>query len=266
VAGAITEPQVVAANIDTIFIVMGCDDDFNLRRLERYLVLAWESGATPVVLLNKADLQPASGSGVEELKAQAERQVAGVPVLLTSAVSGAGFDQVDEYLEPGRTIALLGSSGVGKSSIINRLLGTDRLRIGHVRASDRRGRHTTRHRELVRLPGGAMLIDTPGMRELQLWDVGQGVAEAFDDIAALAPGCRFRDCEHRSEPGCAVRAAVEAGELPAERLASYLKLDDERREFEARHDERAQLEAKRRSRILSKAVRQQQQQFKRRTD
>lgn len=266
VAGAVTEAQVVAANIDTIFIVMGCDEDFNLRRLERYLVLAWESGASPVVLLNKADLAAEAGEDPEEKKAQAERQAAGVPVHLTSAKTGLGFDEISAHLAPGRTIALLGSSGVGKSSIINRLLGSDRLRTGEVRAWNSRGRHITRHRELVRLPAGAMLIDTPGMRELQLWDVGQGVSGAFDDVEALAAGCRFRDCRHRSEPGCAVRAAVDAGALPAERLESYLKLEDERREFEARRDERAQLEAKRRAKIGSKALKQQLEQFKRKTE
>lgn len=264
VAGAVTEAQVVAANIDTIFVVMGCDDDFNLKRLDRYLVLAWESGASPVVLLNKADV--ATEPGADEKKIQAERQAPGVPMYLTSAKSGLGFEQVSAHLTPGRTIALLGSSGVGKSSIINRLLGSDRLRTGEMRASGGRGRHTTRHRELVRLPAGAMLIDTPGMRELQLWDAGPGVAGVFDDVEALAPGCRFRDCEHRSEPGCAVRAAVESGELPAKRLESYIKLQDERRGFEARHEERAQLEAKRRGKILAKAQRQHMQQFKRKGD
>jgi ribosome biogenesis GTPase len=255
VAGAVTEAQVVAANIDTIFIVMGCDEDFNLRRLERYLVLAWESGATPVVLLNKADLTAVAGDP-EAKKRDAEQQAIGVSVHLTSAKTGLGFDEIEQHFAPGRTIALLGSSGVGKSSIINRLLGTERFRTAEVRAGDSRGRHTTRHRELVRLPGGAMLIDTPGMRELQLWEVGTGLSGTFDDIEALAPGCRFRDCEHRSEPGCAVRAAAERGSLPAERLESYLKLQDERREFEARHDQRAVLEAKRRGKILSRAIKQ----------
>jgi ribosome biogenesis GTPase / thiamine phosphate phosphatase len=251
-AGAPTDEQVVAANIDTVFIVMGCDGDFNLRRLERYLVLAWESGASPAVLLNKADLAP----DASEKKGAAERQAPGVPVHLTSARRGDGLAELATYLIPGRTIALLGSSGVGKSSVINRLVGADVLAVAEVRESDSRGRHTTRHRQLVLLPGGAMVIDTPGMRELQLWDTAQGMEETFDDLLALAGECRFRDCRHRAEPGCAVRAAIEAGAFPAQRLDHYLKLQDERAQLEARQDERAQQDAKRRSKILSRAIKQ----------
>jgi ribosome biogenesis GTPase len=248
-AGITTDEQVVAANIDTVFIVMGCDDDFNLRRLERYLVLTRESGASPVVLLNKADRDPAA----EQKREETERIARGVPVHLTSAKTGAGMDAIDAHLTPGCTIALLGSSGVGKSSIINWLVGHDLLRTREVRESDSRGRHTTRHRQLVRLSDGAMVIDTPGMRELHLWDVSEGVSETFEDIEALAPACRFRDCTHRTEPGCAVRAAAEAGGLAADRLESYLKLEEERRHIEEKSTERAQQEAKRRGKILSRA-------------
>jgi ribosome biogenesis GTPase len=249
-AGLTTDEQVVAANIDTLFIVMGCDEDFNLRRLERYLVLSSESGASPVVLLNKADKDP----GAEEKRLETEALAPGVSVHLTSAKSGAGFEALADHLRPGCTIALLGSSGVGKSSIINRLLGHDLLPTREVRESDGRGLHTTRHRQLVLLPTGAMVIDTPGMRELQLWDVSEGVSGTFEDIEALASSCRFRDCRHRAEPNCAVRAGVERGELPAQRLESYLKLQDERRHMEEKYDERLQQEAKRRGKILSKAA------------
>jgi ribosome biogenesis GTPase len=251
-AGLTTDEQVVAANIDTVFIVMGCDDDFNLRRLERYLVLTRESGASPVVLLNKADRDP----DAEQKQVETRRATAGVPVHLTSAKTGAGLEALDAYLLPGETVALLGSSGVGKSSIINRLLGQELLPTREVRESDSRGRHTTRHRQLVLLARGAMVIDTPGMRELQLWEVSDGVSGTFEDVEALAPACKFRDCSHRTEPGCAVRAATERGELEVGRLESYLKLQDERRHFEEKSSERAQLEAKRRGKIIGRAVRQ----------
>jgi ribosome biogenesis GTPase len=250
VAGNRAEEQVVAANVDTVFLVAGLDGDFSPRRLERYLILSWESGAQPVVLLNKADVVEDAGPFLEET----ERVASGVPVHAMSTKTGLGLDDLSQYLTPGRTLAFLGSSGVGKSSIINRLAGHERLKTREVRTSDSRGRHTTTHRELVILPGGALVIDTPGMRELQLWEVREGLGGVFDDIQSLAAGCRFRDCGHRAEPGCAVRRAVEEGALDAGRLANFLKLQDEIRATEARTDERAQQEAKRQARIGSKAA------------
>jgi ribosome biogenesis GTPase / thiamine phosphate phosphatase len=249
-AGNRTEEQVVAANVDTVFLVTGLDGDFNPRRLERYLILAWESGAEPVIILNKADLT----DDIQGFIRTAERAAAGAPIHATSTKTGAGLDALSQYLTPGRTLAFLGSSGVGKSSIINRLVGHDLLKTLEVRESDARGRHATTHRELVTLPGGSLVIDTPGMREIQLWDVQEGLDEVFEDIRSLAAGCRFRDCGHRAEPGCAVRAAVEQGVLDAGRLDNYIKLQDEIRATEARVDERAQQESKRAARIASKAA------------
>jgi ribosome biogenesis GTPase len=234
VAGTTTDEQVVAANIDTIFIVMGCDADFNLRRLERYLVLARDSGAASVVLLNKADRVPDAAARRGEIAAL----VPEVPVVLLSAKTGLGFDELAHQLRPGQTIALLGSSGVGKSTIVNRLAGREILRTGEVREVDERGHHVTRHRQLVLLPGGAMVIDSPGMRELQLWDAAEAFSAAFEDIEELAERCRFRDCTHRTEPGCAVRHAAEEGELPRSRLDGYLKLAEERRHLEKRLEEK----------------------------
>jgi ribosome biogenesis GTPase / thiamine phosphate phosphatase len=233
-AGARTVAQVLAANVDTVFLVMGLDGDFNLRRLERALVLAWESGASPVVLLNKADLCP----DVEERRGEVGRIAGGVPVCVVAAKPGAGLEALAPWLLPARTVVLLGSSGVGKSTLVNRLLGREKQKTREViESADQRGRHTTTHRELIELPGGALLIDTPGLRELQLWaDDGAGLAAAFDDVSTFATSCRFTDCGHGGEPGCAVRAAVADGRLDSERLDSYLKLQAEVRSLEIRED------------------------------
>jgi ribosome biogenesis GTPase len=249
-AGDPTEEQVVAANIDVVFLVAGLDREFNPRRLERYLVVAWESGATPVIVLNKADLAGDPGAAADEVR----RLAPAVPVHAVSARESSSLDVLRAYVGHGRTAALLGSSGVGKSTIVNRLLGEDRLRTRDVRESDSRGRHTSTSRQMVRIPGHGVLIDTPGMRELQLWETGGALSGAFADVDALAEGCRFRDCRHRQEPGCAVTAAVDAGTLPAERLESFRKLADEQ-DYQARQqDQRAQLDDKRRARVMSKAL------------
>ena len=251
-AGHTTDEQVVAANLAVIFIVMAFGGDFSVRRLERYLLMARESGATPIVLLTKPDLADDVASGVAEAVA-----VAGdAPVHVVSPRSGAGLDEVRAHLSRGVTVALLGSSGVGKTTIINMLTGDDTRRTRDVRVSDSKGRHTTTHRELVLLPGGGLIIDTPGMRELQLWDAADGVRETFDEIEALAPACRFGDCRHREEPGCAVKAAVEAGTIPAARLESYQRLQDELAFLSRQQDARAQIDEKRRGRVASKALRQ----------
>ena len=249
-AGDVTEEQVVAANIDTVFLVGGLDNDFNPRRIERYLVVAWESGATPIVVLNKSDLVADPAPYVAAVREHA----AGVDVHAVSTRQPESLEILRRYLGTGRTAALLGSSGVGKSTIVNRLVGFDLLKTRDVRITDSRGRHTSTARQMVLLASGGVLIDTPGMRELQLWDSGDSLGDVFADVAELAANCRFRDCTHRREPGCAVRAAVTAGELPDDRLESYLKLASEREHQARQQDERALLEDKRKSKMLSKAL------------
>lgn len=224
VAGQVTEEQVIAANIDTAFIVCGLDSDFNLRRIERYLSVAWESGSQPVVLLNKADICPEA----EARKITVESIAPGVFVHTMSAARRAGLDTLMEYIPKGKTAVFLGSSGVGKSTIINALLGAGRLEVREVRVFKSRGRHTTTFRELMMLPNGGMVIDNPGMRELQVWGDDEGLKQVFYDIEELAIKCRFKDCTHQMEPGCAVQEAVNKGFLDPGRLQNALKL---KREF-----------------------------------
>jgi ribosome biogenesis GTPase len=225
VAGQITEEQVIAANIDIVFIVCGLDLDFNLRRIERYLSLTLESGAEAVILLNKADLCPEA----QERKDEVESIAFGIDIYTISAFQKTGLDILYKYIQRGKTAAFLGSSGVGKSTIINSLLGTERLKVKEVSKVGSRGRHTTTFRELMLLPNGGMVIDTPGMRELQVWGDEEGLQQVFDDIEELASRCRFRDCSHQSEPGCAVQKAISDGFLEPDRLKSFLKL---KKEFE----------------------------------
>jgi len=237
--------QILAANVDTVFLVTSLNREFNLRRLERWLTLVWDSGARPVVLLTKLDLcdEP------EGVRADAESVAFGVDVHALSAKTGAGMDALDAYLAPGHTGALIGSSGVGKSTLINRLCGAAVQTVREIREDDAHGRHTTTHRQLLCLPGRGTMIDTPGMREVALWD-GDGVAEVFEDIEQVAASCRFRDCSHSGEPGCAVEASIDAA-----RVESYKKLQRELEHVERRHSLREQANAKARWKAMTKASR-----------
>ncbi len=250
-AGRVVDEQIIAANVDVVFIVSALDQEFNLRRLERYAALVWDSGAQPVVLLNKSDLCEDVAGKI----AEAELSAPGVKVHAISADDGAGFDALLPYVRTGRTAAFIGSSGVGKSTIINRLLGNAVQSTLPVREHDDRGRHSTTSRQMFVLSGGGLVIDTPGMRELQLWDVESGISAAFEEIDEIAMLCRYRDCSHETEPGCAVRAAVEDGQLDADRLANFLKLRVEQAYLDRKLDVHAAQEAKARARLLCKEVR-----------
>src|SRR5207249_586036 len=238
-AGNGSTDQVLAANVETAFLLAGLDDDFSLRRLERYITTAWESGAQPIVVLTKADLCDT----VDDAVLAVESVAIGVPVHPVSNLSGAGLDTLEPYLQPGRTAVLLGSSGVGKSSLLNRLAGAEVMRTRTVTA-DGTGRHTTTHRELVRLPDGGLVIDTPGLRELQFWE--GDLSAAFEDIEALAADYRFRNCAHAREPGCAVLRAIDDGTLELDRLRSWRKLQRELEAIAARTDTRLRLARKKR--------------------
>jgi ribosome biogenesis GTPase / thiamine phosphate phosphatase len=250
VAGFETEEQVLAANVDTLFLINALDIGPNVRRIERYLTLAWESGAVPVVVLSKADLC----DDVQSERERVETIAVGVDIHVTSTVTGEGMDELLAYLQNGRTVAALGSSGAGKSTLINYLIGEERMATQEIR-SDGKGRHTTSHRELILSPTGGLILDTPGMRELQLWDADEGIDQAFQDIASLATECKFRDCSHEGEPGCAVLGAVKSGSLPPERLSSYRKLQRELHALEIKQNKRARSEERKKYRTWEKARR-----------
>lgn len=228
-AGEAMEEQVIAANLDCVLIMTALNAEFNARRLERFLTVTLESGAAPVLVLNKLDACADPASFLE----QAGGVAAGVPVVAISAKTGEGLEALGAWIRPGATVGLIGSSGVGKSTLVNRLSGGELMKTSDTRASDERGRHTTTHRQLFLLPGGGALLDTPGMREMQFWDSEQGIAMTFEEIEALAPSCRFKDCAHGAEPGCAVKAAVAGGTLASDRLEAWTKLKRESA-FEAR--------------------------------
>ncbi len=251
-AGDAAVEQIVAANVDTVLLVTALDQNYNVRRIERYLAAAWDSGAQPVVVLNKADLHPAPAAA----RGEVEPLAMGAPVVPLSAARGDGFGALAPWLVPGRTLALLGSSGVGKSTLINRLLGAERQATGAISEAVGKGRHTTTHRELIVAPAGWLVIDTPGMRELQLWEVDEGALEtAFADIAALAARCRFTDCAHRTEPGCAIQAALDDGTLDFDRWQSFQKLQREQAYAARRADPRLERETRAQWRKLNRQLR-----------
>jgi ribosome biogenesis GTPase len=250
VAFAETKAQVVSANVDVVFVVCGLDANYNIRRIERYLTLAWESGATPVVLLTKADLR----ADVDLRVLEVESIAYGVAVHAVSAPNGDGVETVRAHVPRGRTAALLGSSGVGKSTLVNALLGEELLATREIR-EDGRGRHTTTHRQLVPLPDGGLVLDTPGMRELQLWDAQDGLDTAFVEIAELAARCRFSDCAHSREPGCAVRRALADGTLDVERFESWRKLQRELERLARKQDARARSDARKERARFARAQR-----------
>ena len=245
-----TVEQVVAANVDVVFLTAGLDGDLNLRRLERYLTLGWESGAEPVVVLTKTDLCDEVAAALHEVESVA----VGVPVHAVSNVTGEGIEALGSYFAGDRTVAALGSSGVGKSSLVNRLAGEELMPTGGLRA-DGKGRHTTTNRQLLLLPGGGLFLDTPGMRELRLWESEEGLAAAFDDVAAMAAQCRFTDCAHASEPGCAVRAALADGTLDRERFDSWRKLQGELAHLAIKQDARLRAEARKERRRFARGTR-----------
>jgi len=248
IAGPRTEEQIVGANIDTVFLLTSLNQDFNVRRIERYLIIAWESGANPIIVLSKSDLCDRVTDAIMEVQTVAR----GVPIHAISVVTGYGLPDLAHYFKLGQTVALLGSSGVGKSTLINHLAGVDHLRVQTVREHDDRGRHTTTHRELVLLPSGGLVLDTPGMRELQLWDGDASLQLVFDDIEALAAECLFTDCRHQDEPQCAVREALIEGTIDSERYESYEKLQKELKYQARRKDKLSEIIEKKKWKKLSR--------------
>lgn len=249
-AGRTSEEQIVATNIDTVFLVNALNHDFNIRRIERYLALAWDSGASPVIILTKSDLCEDVLGKVHEVEASALE----VPIHAISCVTGEGLGELSRYVKSGQTVALLGSSGAGKSTLVNQLFGLDVQKTNEVRETDSRGRHTTTSRELFLLPQGGILIDTPGMRELQLYGTGEGLYDAFEDIYGYASRCRFSDCHHETEPGCAIQSALKEGLLAEERYESFKKLQREANYISRKENLHEQLEEKKKWKKINKEL------------
>lgn len=247
-AGIEVKEQIVAANIDTVFLIQSLNRDFNMRRLERYMIATWESGAVPVVVLTKAD----RCEDAEDKAAVVYNTVPGVDVNILSCVTGEGIEEIRKYFSFGKTVALLGSSGVGKSTLVNTLMGEELLKTNEVREKDSRGRHTTTHRELVVLPGGGLILDTPGMRSLSLWEAEIGLEVMFGDVEELINNCRFPDCSHGNEPGCAVREALDSGSLEVSRWESWRKLQKEFAHLEAKKEGKLRLKEKQWGKQISK--------------
>lgn len=246
-AGIELKEQIVASNVDIVFLIQSLNKDFNMKRLERYMITAWESGAMPVVVLTKADCC----DNIEEKISTVYTTVPGVDVYAVSCLTGEGIPEILKYLVPGKTIALLGSSGVGKSTLLNYLAGRELLKTGEIREYDDKGKHTTTHRELFLLPEGALILDTPGMRSLTLWEADAGMEAMFGDIEELAAQCRFVDCEHENEPGCAIRAAVNNGTLERRRFESWSKLQKEMVNFEHRKKMKQKIKEKQWKKLLT---------------
>lgn len=250
VAGSVTEEQIVASNVNTVFIVNALNNDFNVRRIERYLLMAWESGANPVIVLTKADLC----NNVEENIAEVESVALGVPIHACSVKDNIGIEQLKVYFDEDKTVALLGSSGAGKSTLTNRLLGEEKQLVQDIREGDDRGRHTTTHRELLLFQSGGIIIDTPGMRELQLWESNNSLSQSFQDIEEIAEDCHFRDCTHGSEPGCAIQSAIASEILDKNRYQSYVKLQKELAYLDRKTDKKAQIAEKEKWKKISNSV------------